>query len=191
MTATEAIGARRAIRRYQERDVPDEILGRVLDAARHAPSSMDGQPWCFIVIRDPATNRRLAGLKNAHCPPEKRAFPADFLADAPVVLVICSDRFRSYGREIENGVLAAAAAMFAAAADGLGSVFLTAYQPGDPGLSAGIADLLGLPEQIQPVALLPLGFPDETPKPKRLRPLAEMVHQERFGSRGSLPRGTE
>ena len=187
MTGEQLLRSRRAIRHYQRRALPDGLIEAILDTARYAPSSMNGQPWCFIVIRQVETKRELVRLKNGYCPPEKRAYPADFLIDAPAIVAICVERRRSHQRERENGVLAAAYVMLAACERGVGSVFLSAYQPDDPTLAREIAALLGLPEGIEPVALVPLGFAAEAPPSKELRALAGMVHHERFGQ--SRPAG--
>lgn len=173
---------RRSIRRYAPGDIPDAILREVLDLARHAPSSMGGEPCCFVVVRDLAARRRLATIKNAHCQPGKReAFPADFLASAPLVVAVCVERERANGRERENGILAAGYLLLAAEARGLGGVYLTAYQPHDPGLEREIRELLLLPPGVEPVALVPLGLPGEAPLPKELRALAEIAHDGTFG----------
>ena len=102
------VAGRRSIPIYDRRDVSDSVVRELLDLARHAPSSMNGQPCCFLVIPDEATRSRLAEIKNLHCPPEKRSYPADFLADAPVIVAVCVERSRSFGREAENGILASA-----------------------------------------------------------------------------------
>jgi nitroreductase len=183
MTFEESIRSRRSIRRYQPREVPDSLVTEILDLCRHAPSSMNGQPWCFIVIRDPETKRRLATIKSEHCPPEKRAYTADFLAAAPVMIAVCVERDRSYGRERENGILATAYLLLAAHQRGLGSVYLCAYQPHDPALRLEIHRLLRLPAEIEPVTLIPLGFSAEIPAPKEMRSLPEMIHYEAFGPR--------
>lgn len=183
MNLDDALRGRRSIRRYAPRAVPEAVVREILDLARQAPSSMDGQPCCFVVVRSRETLRRIAAAKNAHCPPDKRAFPADFVAEAPLVVAVCVERERAHGRPRENGVLATAFLLLAAHARGLGGVYLSAYQPGDDALSAQLAALLGLPEGVAPVTLVPLGYPDETPRPKALRPLGEIVHVEAHGRR--------
>jgi nitroreductase len=178
----EVLRGRRSIRHYAGREVPDALVREILDLARHAPSSMDAQPCCFVVIRSPAALERLATIKDAYCPVDKReAYPAGFLSRAPVVVAVCVERGRAHGRERENGILVAAHLLLAAHARGLGGAYLTAYQPHDPGLEREIRLLLRLPRDIDPVALVPLGFPAEMPAPKELRPLAELVHDEIFG----------
>lgn len=182
LTVDEAVRGRRSTRSYADREVPDALVDEILDLARHAPSSMGLDPWCFVVIRRPETRRRLADLKNEYCLPEKRqAYPADFVANAPVVVAVCVDRERSARRPLENGVLAAAFVLLAAQARGLGGVYMTGYHPDDPGLAEAIAATLRLPPHVEPVALLPLGFPAERQPPRDLGPLARHVHRETFG----------
>ncbi len=161
-------------------DIPDTLIRELLDLARHAPSSMDGQPCSFIVIRDPDTKERLADIKDEHCPPEKQQFKATMLRCAPVVIVLCVDRPAAHERILENGVLVAAQLMLAAHGRGLGSVFMTAYRSDKPQLSAQICELLDIPQSVEPVVLLPLGYPDEQPAQKILKPLQNIIFNERF-----------
>jgi nitroreductase len=156
------------------------MLKRLLDLARRAPSSMNGQPWHFVVVRDLAIKQRLADIKNRYCPPEKKAFPADFVARAPVVVVICVEVGRSHDRVLENGVLAAGYLLLAARSAGLGSVYLSARTARRPALRAEIKKLLRIPTAVEPVAIVPLGFPAKRRDPKTLRDLRAMIHDERF-----------
>jgi nitroreductase len=181
MDFDEVVRGRRSVRRYADRPVDDEVVAAILDLARHAPSSMDGQPWCFVVVRSAETKRRLAELKNRFCPPEKRDYPADFLATAPVVIAVCAHRDRAHGRGRESALLASATILLAAERFGLGSVFLSAYETGGDGLRTAIAGLLGLPDGVEPFTLLPLGHPGGPPAVKALRPRSELVHFERYG----------
>ena len=175
MTLDKTIRARRSVRSYEAREIQPELIDEMLDLCRHAPSAMNGQPWQFVVVRDPALKVRLAEIKDSRCPQEKKAFSAGFLKEAPVVIVICVERARSYEREIENGVLAASYLMLEATDRGLGSVYLSAYRSSDPELAREIAAALELSEEIEPIVLIPLGYPAEMPPPKDLRPLGEMV----------------
>lgn len=175
MQVDEAIRKRRSIRSYQSRAVSAELIAEMLDLARHAPSAMNGQPWHFVVIRDREMKERLSEIKRLRCPPEKRAYVADYLKDAPLVVAICVERSRSHDRGLENGVLAAALLMLAATSRGLGSVYLSASRDGDPRLAAEIAELLGLSSDTLPISLVPIGFPAEKPSAKELRPLSEMI----------------
>lgn len=175
MQVDEALRKRRSIRCYEDREVPRKMIDEMLDLARHAPSAMDGQPWRFVVVRDPEMKERLSDIKCRRCPPEKSAYAAGYLKDAPTVVTICVERSRSHDRELENGVLAAANLMLAATSRGLGSVYLSASRAEDPNLEADISELLGLSSDTIPVSIIPIGYPAEEPCAKELRPLSEMV----------------
>ncbi len=96
------------------------MIKELLSLAIYAPSSMNGQPWCFIVVRAEKTKEHLVEIKNRYCPAEKQDYKADFLRKAPVVIVVCVDKEKSYEREIENGVLATANLMLWSLQQGVG-----------------------------------------------------------------------
>jgi nitroreductase len=179
MNLEKAIRSRRSIRKYRNRPVPEAVIRRLLDLSRHAPSSMNGQPCHFVIVRHSATKRALAEIKNRYCPPEKRAYKADFLKEA-TILVVCVEKERSYDRTIENAVLAAAMFMLAAHGRGLGTVYMSAYQKGKPALMREISRLLRLPKYVLPIAIIPFGYPKEVAGKKELRELKEITHFERF-----------
>lgn len=183
MNIDETIKGRRSFRKYQNKDIPDAVINELLDLARHAPSSMNGQPWFFIIVRDGKIKKQLAGIKNKYCPFEKQEYRADFLQDAPVLIVVCADRHKSYDREVENGVLATANIMLGASSKGLGSVYMSAYKDGEPAVSEEIRQVMGIPENIDPVTIIPLGYPDEVPGHKELRPLGEIVSYDIFSEK--------
>lgn len=72
MEIDETIKGRRSIRRYQDRDIPDSIIKELLGLAAYAPSSMNGQPWYFIVVRAEKTKEHLVEIKSRYCPLEKQ-----------------------------------------------------------------------------------------------------------------------
>ncbi|HJX34325.1 MAG TPA: nitroreductase family protein [Desulfatiglandales bacterium] len=183
MELIEAIKGRRSIRRYRDRKVQDSVVKELLDLALHAPSSMNGQPWHFIVIRDDKTKKRLAKIKNRYCPAEKKMYQADFLRNAPVIIVICVDRQGSYDRGVENAVLAAANIMLGAYSMGLGSVYMSAYRANDTKMSEEIREILKIPPDMDPITIIPLGYPDELPEPKTITILKEVVSNELFKRR--------
>jgi nitroreductase len=152
----------------------------LIELARLAPSSMNGQPWHFVLVRSEENKARLAEIKNRYCPPAKRSFPADFLRRAAWIVVVCVDREKSCGREVENATLATTILLLAAHNRGLAGVFLTAYSSEEPGLSDDVRALFGIPAGMVPVTIVPLGRPDEVPAAKHLTPLEEMVHVEKF-----------
>jgi len=68
--------------------------------------------------------------------------------------------------------------LLAAFNKGLGSVYLSAYRKDEPRISNEIRQLLDLPQHIDPITIVPLGFPDEIPEPKKLKSLREMISYE-------------
>ncbi len=180
MEFSKVVKGRRSIRKYQDRIVRDSEVERLLDLARRAPSSMNGQPWHFVIVKDDKTKRALTEIKNRFCPAEKQAYAADFLRTAPVIIVVCVDKSRSFGREIENGMLATSIILLGAQSRVLGSVCMMAYNSNEPKLSEEIRKELNIPYGIEPVSILPLGYPNEISKPKELRPFKEIIHIEHF-----------
>ena len=183
MNLDSIIRGRRSVRKYQSRDIPDPVIADLLDLGRCAPSSMNGQPWYFIVVRDAGIKRQLVKIKNKYCPVEKSMYKADFLQDAPVVIVVCVDHERSFNREVENAVLATANILLGAYERGLGSVYMSAYKREDPEVSEQIRRTLDIPETVDPITIIPLGYPDETPEPKEIGLLEEVVFHETFGKK--------
>jgi nitroreductase len=180
MDLDKAIKGRRSIRKYKAKDIPDSVIKELLHLAEYAPSSMNGQPWHFIVVKNDKTKKLLAEIKNRYCPPEKRDYKADFLESAPAVIIVCVDKQKSHEREVENAILAAANIMLAAYGRGLGSVYMSAYTTAEPRISEEIRQILAIPDNIDPITIIPLGYPDEIPGPKDLRPLEDIMHYEKF-----------
>ncbi len=174
------VKTRRSIRAFESAAVSQADIIDLVDLARHAPSSMNGQPWHFVLVSAPETKARLVDIKNRYCPPSKKNYRADFMLGAAWIVVVCVDRERSHERGLENAVAATTVMLLAARARGLGSVFMTAYNPDDAGLAREIRELLRIPEGVDPVTLLPVGRPGETPGTKPMSPLEPMIHVETF-----------
>ncbi len=183
MEFDEVVRARRSIRTFSPADVPDDVLTSLIDCALRAPSSMNGQPWRFIVVRDAGTKKRLAEIKDRYCPPEKREYPAGFLREAPVVVVTCVERAKAYDRGLESGVLATGQMLLAAASRGLTGVYMSAYKPGTPGLAGEIRELLRVPADVDPITMLPIGYPGGAAEPKTVKDPREVTFREAFGRR--------
>ena len=141
---------------------------------------MNGQPWHFVIVKSATSKAALVEIKNRFCPPEKQAYPADFLLQAPIIILVCVEKSRSFGREIENSVLAASHIMLGAYSRGLGTAYMSACMSNEPKLSEAIRMELGIPAGFAPVSILPLGYPDEIPPAKELRPLKEIIHFDHF-----------
>jgi nitroreductase len=180
MELSDVVKDRRSIRRFEDRCIPDSEIEQLLDLARHAPSSMNGQPWHFVIVKNHKTKKALAGIKNKYCPREKQAYPADFLVKAHVVIVVCVDKAKSFGREVENAVLASSLILLGAASRDLGSVYMSAYTAAEPKLSQEIRKELNIPDGVEPISILPIGYPTESAPGRELRSLREIMHFEHF-----------
>jgi nitroreductase len=166
----ELIQARRSIRAYQPRPVEEDKLTRILEAARHAPSAGNLQAYMILVVRNPAIRAALA----------KAALGQDFLAHAPVVLAFFADqqraatKYHKRGAELyalQDATIACAYAQLAAAQLGLGSVWVGAFD------DDAVKRVLRTQADWRPVALLPMGYPAETPAPTSRRPLNELAKE--------------
>lgn len=207
----QVVGGRRDIRRYRPDPVPEELLRQVLEAGHAAPSVGHSQPWRFVVVTDPLTRDRAAAmadrcrLDQAHLLTDDRAarmldLKLEGLREAPVGVVVACDR-----RTPASGVLgratfhdadlwSCAAAVenmwLAARARGLGMGWVTLFEP------AALADLLGLPEGVETLGWMCLGWPDERPPEPGLQraawsrkvPLDEVIVRERWSeTEGEAP----
>lgn len=181
MEFEKVVRARRSIRKFSDAEVPDKLVKSLIECAVLAPSSMNGQPWRFIVVRNDDIKKRLAEIKDKYCPSEKREYPAGFLVKAPVLVITCVDRAKAYDRGIESAVLATAHLLLAAANNGLTGVYMSAYKTGAPEVADEIRKILGLPEDIDPITILPIGYPDEAAAPKKVLSAEEITYYETFG----------
>ena len=181
MDVLEAIRGRRSIRRFSPEPVSDGELRTVLEAARWAPSWANTQCWEIVVVRDPAKKKALSELLVPERNPAREA-----VAEAPVVLAVCGRRGVSgfyKGKAVTDKgdwymfdvALAVQNMCLAAHALGLGTVIVGALD------HAKAAKLLGLPENVELVVLLPMGRPAQEPKAPPRKALEEFVHEEGFG----------
>ena len=160
--------SRRSIRRYTDADITKEQLTRLIRAAQSAPSAGNCQPWHFYAIKD----------KKIQAEFTENAYQQGFITAAPACIVVCTDSPRSEGRYGERGKTLYAIQDTAAAVQnillcakymGLGTCWVGAFD------EAAVARILSLPENLRPVALIPVGVPDEDFKPQNRRPIDEIV----------------
>jgi nitroreductase len=170
MDVYEAIRTRKSVRAYSDRPVDEATLHRVLEAARMAPSARNGQEWRFVVVRDRAVRERIA-VEAARQP---------FIGTAAVLLACCGI---SDGRIMRCGQAAypidVAIAMdhlsLAAAAEGLGTCWIGAFD------EALVKEILGIPDGVRVVELMPLGHPEDPASMAKSRlTLEEIVRWDRW-----------
>ena len=174
MDLNEAIATRRAVRDYAPREVDQETIMKLIDAAVHAPSAVNQQPWTFTIVRDQPTLDRLSDAAKAHllsamaADPHAEQFRArvsdpqfQIFYHAPVLILISASGQLPW--IVEDCSLAAENLMLAACAGGLGSCWIGLAQ-GFLGTAEG-KRMLGLPEEWVPVAPIIVGHPRTTPQP--------------------------
>jgi nitroreductase len=201
MDIFEAINTQRAMRRLKPDPVPDELIWKLLDAAVKAPSGANRQPWNFIVIRDPQTKAKIAewyldGWNTAYGPFRDAAMAApaiaktyssadhlaNHLAEAPVLIMATvniagvapvSPPGASVYPAVQNLLLAARAL-------GLGATLTTVYRTHE----AEVKQLLGIPDNVETMALIPIGYPVGKFGPTNRMPTEAVAYWEKWGKTG-------
>lgn len=176
MNVFQCIFKRRSVRRFEKKEVDDKLVGLILYSATHAPSAGNTQEWEFIVVKDKDQKKKLAIA----------ALHQNFIAEAPVVIVVCADLEKislRYGKRGETLYFAqdtAAAVqniLLSAHALGLGSCWVGSFDENH------VKNILGLPENLRPLAILPIGYPAEEPEmPKRI-PFENLTHLDFYGKK--------
>ncbi len=165
---------RRSIRKYLDMPVEQEKIDAVLRAALMSPSSKRTNGWEFITVRDRDMLRRLADC---------REMGSRFVADAPAAIVVCADTAKS-DVWFEDASIAATFIQLAAADLGLGTCWVQVYKRMHTATeTAGdyIRSLLGIPEGIEVLNIITIGYKDEERKPYDEEKLMyDKIHSERF-----------
>jgi nitroreductase len=198
MDVFEAIARRRSVRKYKSKPVPADLLEKVLESARLAPSTSNTQSWKFKVVTDPGTRKRLRAV----------AYGQRFIEEAPVVIACCLDveAFKERGKQmlklilrgvrpslemalhmarggkdkgfdperiIINGTMNVAIAtehmILTAESLGLSTCWVRAYDPDS------VADVLDLPDGVILVSLLTLGYSDQKPAARPRKSPEEII----------------
>jgi nitroreductase len=167
----ETVSYRLSIRSYKPDPVPEDVLNRVLEAGRLAPSAKNLQPWKFIVVRDAEQRALLVPA----CRGQK------FVGEAPVTICACAVESEAWGgmggywsADVVDVTIALEHMILAAAAEGLGTCWIGAF------IEEQVKEALAIPEGVKPIALTPLGYPAREAKPRGRKPLSEIVCYDRF-----------
>lgn len=150
MIVHDAILNRRSVRAYSPRPIPDDVMQRMLDALRSAPSACNIQPWRFIFVTDLKLRHQVARAANEQM----------WMADAPVTVVACGFPKLAYPRmggkhsslDIDLAI-ALDHLMLAGVAEGLGTCWIGAFS------EEKVKAILGVPAEVRVVAMTPLGYP--------------------------------
>ena len=169
MRFQELIKKRYSVRSYKPDPVEDDKLGQVLEAARLAPTAANRQPFQLIVIHTSGREDEL-----------RRIYDKPWFVQAPIVICACTIQSQGWVRRDSRNyctvdVAIAMDHLILAAADlGLGTCWIGAFD-----LTA-TREVLGLPEDVDPIAFTPLGYANDEPKPKTRKPLAELIRYEHW-----------
>jgi nitroreductase len=155
-----------AVREYQDREIPGDVVDRIVEAGHLTASASNLQPWHFVVVRDRQALRDLGGLVRT----------GPYIAGAAVAVVVACERASRTG--VSDASRAIQSMILTAWADGVGSNWT-----GFGGLD-GVREYVDLPDAYDVLGVLPFGYPRRaTGRGKKQRkPLAEVASAERFGT---------
>jgi len=163
MEVFDAVRTVLAIRQFQDKPIPEAVIQQIVEAANVTASSINGQPWHFVVVQDKEMLRQLATL----------ARTGPYIAQAPLAIVVGMEQspyaVSDASRAIQDMILTAWS-------QGIGSNWV-----GFENLQQ-VNPVLGIPEEITILAILPFGYPVATvgKGKKKRKPLSEVVHRERW-----------
>lgn len=174
MELEEAIRKRRSVRSYQNRPVEEEKIERIMDSAHWAPSAGNLQSVEYIIVKDRETKERLAGA----------AFGQGHVSEAPVNIVVCCNfsKISHYGGRgkdlysLQESGACIQNLMLTARSLGLGTCWVGAFS------EEKAREVLGVPENVRPVGIITLGYPNESPGSSR-RNLKDSVFLDRYANK--------
>ncbi|CAG1066502.1 nitroreductase / dihydropteridine reductase [uncultured bacterium] len=159
---------RKSVREFSERLVEPEKIDRLLESLRRAQSAANRQPWQFVVVVDKDERAAMADV-----------FTKEGFKKAPLLIVACADPSQAWTRRADkvnyawvDVTIAVTEMIGAATAEGLGSCWVAAVEPGL------VKGKLGIPEHIEIVAVIAVGYPEKelVTEDKARKPLAEIIH---------------
>jgi len=166
----DVVRLRRSVRAFASRMLEEDKLRIILESVNRAPSAGNSQAYEIYVVRRPADRKALAHA----------ALSQDYVAEAPVSLVFCvhperlSPRYGERGRRlytVQDATIACTFAMLAATALELATVWIGAFREEE------VQRVIRVPEDVVPVAILPIGYPGEFPAATPRRAMADLVHE--------------
>lgn len=169
----DAVKGRRSVRAFKSAPIKEADLKKLLEAAQWAPSAGNCQPLELVVVKDPGVKQGLV----------RAALGQTFIAEAPVVIVVCTNLERTSSRygnrgaslySIQDTAAATQNILLMAHALGYATCWIGAFD------EAEAAKVIKVPEGVRPVAIIPVGKPDEKPSAPRRIPLEEIVHENSF-----------
>ena len=175
MELDQAVRQRKMIRKYQNREVSERLVNKLIESASRAPSAGHTQVQEFIIVKDPETKRKL----------RRASVNQEQVEDAPVLIVVCSNTSRSIGRygqrgiefySIIDGAFASMLILLTATNEGLGAGFVGAFDDDK------VSEILGLPDDgsVRAIGIIAIGYPDEEPTRLERIERSRLIHHERW-----------
>jgi nitroreductase len=164
MSACEIISSRRSIRKYENKEIPQEVLDQILEAGRQAPSAVNRQPYRFVVVTKTELKK------------EMKAIFSPFLDKSPVVVVGCADvKARLTGKwAVVDTTIALQNMVLAAWSLGVGSCWVGSFN------EEKAKEVLKVPEDWKVVALISLGYPSKIPEARKRKSTEELFSDNQF-----------
>jgi nitroreductase len=172
MDTYEAIQERKSIRAYQDKPVPRELIEKILETGRLAPSAVNYEPWHFISVTNTEKRKTLS-----------KGLYAKFIAQAPLAIVVCGDKKASPDWYAVDASLAVENMVLAAVNEGLGTCIVGSFTEKD------VKELLKIPDNFEVIVIIAVGYPREkldlSSKLLKLvrnrKVLTEVASEETFG----------
>lgn len=169
MSISELIAKRYSVRSYQSRVVEEHLLQSVLESARMAPTAANRQPFQLVVIH---TNGREEELK--------KIYNREWFTQAPIVICAVGTPQKGWTRydganytQVDVAIVMDHLILTATSL-GLGTCWIAAFNP------EAAREVLGLPDDVEPVVFTPLGYPADNPKDKERKPLSNLIRYEKW-----------
>jgi nitroreductase len=161
MEVYDCIINRRSIRSYLDRDIDEEAIHKIIEAARWSPSAVNRQPWEFIIVRNRALLQKIA----------EKARYGSFIADAPVAIAVVTDPSTKW--HIIDGSTAVQNMTLAAWEMGIGTCWIGSLERDE------VKEILGIPENLHLLTVLPFGYPAKVGKSTR-KEIQPVVHDNHW-----------
>ncbi len=184
MDVFEAMLNRRSVREFKKGEVDDKLIGVMLYMATQAPSAGNVQDWEFVVVKDQTAKEKLA----------EAALRQTFVAEAPVVIVVCADlekialKYHERGERlyaIQDTSFAVMNMLLAAHALGLSTCVVNAFDEEE------VRKILVLPENLRPVAIIPIGYAGEEPDRPERTPFENLTSVNKYGKKYDISYSTQ
>lgn len=192
ISAWEAITTLRSIRRFKPDPIPDDVVAKILEGGTKAPSGGNGQPWQFIILRDPDVKAKIGALydevaaeytRNRPPQPTARLGPPTPMGEAPLLILVCR-------RTLDPPIATSGPSLYASIYPAVQNILLTARIHGVGGVLTTlhirrqdeIKALLGIPDDVETCALIPLGYPRGHFGPTTRLPWQDVTYVDHWGN---------